>query len=311
MTAHEDFLLGLAAMQKAVDELAVRAPNDVGKFLRRGLTVSGFNLLEAFIIGRIEELAAYANKGSTQFLDLPIKLQRRAITQTVSVAKARMSFGNPQSADLRDLSRSLGRSLQAVDHALHISPFTWLWTGSNMSADDYMTTLRLFHVSPLAQHIRDLLRRLNLLPSLPSGATYDPKEDLHELAQERHRCAHDASSNVTSLWLRAAPERLLRHAICFEAFASIAIHQIHVADADFLSDEKWIESSKISIRFIRQRKKDVAEYREGKDIAKRVRKDGDISALMAAACAEKVPFELIVQQDETLRVVDWAIPTVV
>ncbi len=57
--ARDRFLEGLAAFRLAVDEESVRRADPQGDFLRRGVTVAGFNLLETFIENRLEECAEY------------------------------------------------------------------------------------------------------------------------------------------------------------------------------------------------------------------------------------------------------------
>jgi len=310
MTAHSNLLAGIAALRTALDVPAVFASNDVGNFLRRGLTVSAFNLLETFVADRTVELIQYANRGTSQFLDLPDKLQKRALTHPLQVARTRMGFGDYDLPELRKVSLELGSSLATVGHGLNLSPWTWLWAGSNMSAEDYMTALRLFHVNPPGDNAKRLAERINVLPKQTSNPSFTLKEDLNELVQMRHQCAHVATSSVTSLWLRAVPSRVLRYAATYEILASFGAFHIHIGEPDYLADEKWLVDSRIAVRFIRQRKADVAEYAEGKTRAARVQKDNDAEALYASACSKKVPLEVVVRQDETLAVLDWAIPTV-
>src|SRR3712207_3767774 len=95
------FMQALTAFSAVADTAAVRAADDAGDLLRRGLTVSGFNLLETFIAGRLGEIAAYLNGGTVQFVDLPDSLQRRAIRNTLEIATSRARRIGSTLADLR------------------------------------------------------------------------------------------------------------------------------------------------------------------------------------------------------------------
>ncbi len=107
----------LEAFKATCDEPAVRLADPVGEFLRRGMTVAAYNLLETFIDDRLGELASYVNTGHVQFVDLPERLQKRAIRNTLAVANARFGRGSIELMDLRTTAASLGRSLGAVSRS--------------------------------------------------------------------------------------------------------------------------------------------------------------------------------------------------
>src|SRR4051812_32601475 len=76
--ARESFLDGLDALRQSIDTPLVTGADTVGSFLRRGLTVVSYNLLEAFMTERLEETAAYINGGLSHFADLPDRIKKAA-----------------------------------------------------------------------------------------------------------------------------------------------------------------------------------------------------------------------------------------
>ncbi len=73
-------------MRQSLNSPLVRAGDAVGSFLRRGLTIVSYNLLEAFVAERVEEVAKHINSGISHFGDLPDPLQKAATVDVVRVA---------------------------------------------------------------------------------------------------------------------------------------------------------------------------------------------------------------------------------
>ena len=306
--ARAAFLGGFRAFQTALDEPSVRAANDTGQFLRRGLTVAAYNLLETFVIDRTSEIAAHINAGETQFLDLPERLQRRAITNTIAVANSQLRFDRRELSELRTYSLTLGGSLSTVGHALDLSPLTWLWPGSNMAAWDLRDALRFLHVDQPWQNLRRIAGRMSFVIDDFNGDALNFEAELAALAQERHRCAHVASYGVTTVWLRAVPEQILRYAVGFDALGSASAELLRRGDPHMLANRRWMHDGRVQLRFVRERGVDYAEYVEGR--ARAHRTGPDRSALLAAAAGRCGQGEILVEQARTKDVVSWSIPSI-
>lgn len=299
--ARTAFLRAAAAFTAVADTPAVRAPDDAGDLLRRGLTVSGFNLLEAFIAARLGEIATYLNGGSVQFVDLPEALQSRAIRNTLEIATSRARRMGRTMTELRPLARDVGGSLAAVDRALQLSTFTWLWQGSNMAVNDYAAILRSFHVDKPWQEGNTLAARLGFQsPDLESSLT--------DLTRERHKCAHEALYGVTAIWLRSVPVRLVALAISFDALVSVAATRLRAGEAGFFADDKAMTASGVVFRYLRERPTGAADMPEGARRAYRV--SGDANALYAAAASRCRIHDVLVRQAVAGNVVDWLVPAV-
>lgn len=270
--------------------------------------VSAYNLLETFVAERLGELAAHINGGTTQFLDLPERLQRRSITNTISVANAQQRWGNLEIVELRAQSAAIGSSLSAVGNTLELSPLTWLWPGSNMGAADFATALSFLHVKKPWDDVRRLAGRMGFPVVDPAGNPLDYSTDLTALAKERHRCAHVAGYGITTVWLRSVPDRVMRYAVTFDGLASASANRMRKGDPPILNDEKWMTDAKIALRFVRQRARDFAEFVEGG--TKAFRRGTDFDSVWVAAQGRCGAMEVLARQTAGGGVVDWCIPSV-
>lgn len=273
------------------------------------MTVAAYNLLETFVDDRLGELAGHVNTGHVQFLDLPDRLQKRAIRNTLAVADARFGRGSIELADLRTTAESLGRSLGAVSRTLELSGMTWAWKGSNMASGDLSVALNLFHVQKPWESMLKIANRLNFATTdAITGNPVNLSADLDGLAAERHKCAHVASHGVTTIWLRALPVRILRVAASFDVLASCAASKLRAGDIDFFGDANWLTTRRIKIRSVRERSRDFAEYVEGRTAAHRVGPDGD--TLFAAACGRAQDLEACARFDSAGQLITWTVPRV-
>lgn len=306
--ARGQYLEGVRALKSAIEADVVRDATSTGAFLRRGITVAAFNLLETFVADRIRELAAHANAGQTQFLDLPEPLQRRAVRQTVDVAQAHLRRTNLPLQELREFSARIGQSLSAVTARLSLSPFVWMWPGSNIGAQEYFDALKYLHVARPREAVLDLSGRLGFNTLSPTGDRISVDSELRDLVAERNRCAHVASHQVTTLSIRSLPSRIDRFAVTFDILASLSAHRIFLGDTAFLGDPEWMSASRVGLRFVRARKRDFAEFLDGSQRARRV--DRDAKTLVRKSRAAASPLDAVVVQDIAGAVTEWSIPHV-
>jgi hypothetical protein len=263
--------------------------------------VGGFNLFETFVAQRLDECANYLNAGHVQFLDLPEKLQRNSILNTVRVANFRLRRPDEDLDALRAFSREVGSSLAAVDRSLQLSAMAWLWDGSNMAANNYAGILRQFHIF-------EPWRTGSLLADRLGFGQADLEDALTDLVRERHNCAHEALYGVTALWLRSIPNRILLLASVFDILISLACVQLRSGDTAFLENEGWLTNARVGLRFVRERAKGAAEIVEGRSRASRVLTDAD--QLFRDAVARCSSGEALVRQDHRGQVLTWTVPSI-
>jgi hypothetical protein len=294
---------GIEGLRAASLEPAVRAPDPAGEILRRGLTVSSFNLLETFVEGRLGELTTFINQGQIHFADLPERLQKIATRRTLEVANARIR--RMPETDIRGFVTEVGESLAAVNGPINLSVLAWLWQGSNMGAADFADVLRGFHVKQPWDAVSALSMRLNL-PAF-GGLGVNSASQLKDFGKERNLAAHDASHQVSNLWIPLAIQFVTKFSVTFDAFSSVAAHALRNGNAAYLTNEDWT-SSQIGLRRVRERARDWAEYSESGSSAFRAGVDQHTITIGAASrCRNN---DLLVVTNSSDEVVDWSIPSV-
>ncbi len=300
--SRRQFLAGLEALRLSLDSQLVSGSDAVGSFLRRGLTIVSYNLLESFISTRLDEIANYINSGLTHFIDLPDKLQRAATVDVMRFANSRMQRSRWDPASALPFMTSIGESLAASSGPLKLSPLTWQWSGSNMIADDLHRAMRLFHVASPWQTIEMFSNRTG--HSMP-----DPKTTVESLLRERNLCAHESSYQVSNLWIRAVPYQLQVIGMGVDIAISVSAQEMHLANSDFFQDINWMSSNRIQFRYVQQRSRTWAEMMEGKTRAFRVGNDKD-SILREAINRARGKHQIVVVQNEVLQPIDWIYPEV-
>jgi len=300
--ARESFLVGLEALRQSIDTELVKGSDTIGSFLRRGLTIISYNLLEAFVAERLVEIATHVNAGFGHFSDLPDRMKRAATQELLKVANSQLQWSGDDLSSIVDFATSVGESLAASSGALRLSPLMWQWTGSNMSSEDFHRALRLFHVKDPWDTIKQLAARIGA--SLP-----DPKSTLVGLARERNKCAHQSSYSVSNLFIRAVPNQVLLLGLGADMSISVSANRIHQADPAFYGDEKWFHPGRVRFRFVSERKGKWAEIVEGRARAIRVSADRD-AAVKDAIDAARGKSEIVVIQNTARQTLDWTHPEV-
>lgn len=298
--ARKAFIEGLAALETSINSPMVTGPDKVGSFLRRGLQVVAYGLLETFIMDRLNELSAHINGGISHVSDLPEKLQRAAFQDVLRIAADKMQWIGTDLPEVIAFSSALGSSLSASSGSIQLSPLTWQWRGSNMNAEDLARALKLFHVKSPWPTVSEICQRLGFPIS-------DARVAAVNMLRERNSSAHDSTHQVSNLIARTAPTQLLGIGCTSDILMSIAAHCIHSGDQTFLQNSEWLTANQVKIRFVQRRSRDWAEILEGKNRAIRVNADQEL-AFKAACSAAMGRSEVVVLRDMAHKVIDWNFP---
>jgi len=304
--ARSNFVAGIQAFDVALANRFVIAGTPEAEFVRRGLNVAVYNLLETFVSERASELAAYINSGHLGFNDLPEAMQRRSVKNVLSVAAAKVR--HVDAVDLMTFIEPVGQSLAAVRGPVKLSGLIWAWTGSNMQGDDYFGALRSLHVKEPGTAVREISGFLKFGTQDISGNDLNVKLELESFAASRHQAAHDSRYSATVLWLTNASMTARKLAIGFDALASASAFLLRAGDQAFLQDPLFMSAQKVPVRRVEKRQRDFAAYRPGAVNAYKV--DTNEAVLFKAAIAQSASNELVVLFGRNGTVVDWSFPAV-
>lgn len=269
--ARAEFLRGIGSLKEASDADLVRRKGDTGSFLRRGLTVAAFNLLEVFIAARGAELLTYADMGATQFSDLPEKFQRESIRKTLKIGAERLKYVD--AGDICDYGLEIGKSLASAENSLGVHSFSFRWSGSNISTQSLGEILRMWQVQDPWRQMGEFLSRCGLQEN--TGIEGAISDNFEVLIHERHSSAHDSTHNVTTIWVRALYKQLMKYAIAFDGLASSGAIRLRSGEWDKPRGSNESLARSISVLFLQERAHGVALMKEGHGRAIRVGKDAD------------------------------------
>lgn len=292
---------GVEGLRAASLAAVVRASDPAGEILRRGVAISAYNLLETFIEGRLDELTAHINLTHLHFGDLSDRLQHLATQNLLTVASARARRMPKQ--DVRAFAQGLGQSLAAVQGGINLSSLTWLWAGSNMGVEDYVTILKALHVKDTMKAVDALAQRVGF------AAATDPKSELIEFGQQRHRAAHNSAHQITNLWIPIAIDQLVKFSITFDAFASVGAAALRRGDSAFRANENWTAENLGVRRIVERANGQWAEHTETNS-TRAVKVDRDLHGLTIGAAGRCSDRDILVISDQAGQIIDWSIPAV-
>lgn len=302
--ARTRFLSALRALEQACDAPNVRGVDEVGSFLRKGLTVAAFNTLEGFLTDRWQELATYVNSGHTGFLDLPDDMQQSALERTINVARAELRRNQSTPAERIGFLARVGDSLAAVNSGLNLSPLVLGWEGSNLTSEDVVKILRLFHVDSPWVTMLELTSKFGF-PAQSGAGALNLSDEFKNLSRLRNQAAHSMQFSITSIQLRTLPPMISRLGFGIDSLMSVASARLHAGDHGFLCDSKSVTTVSVAYSRVVERVRDFAVYRSANSRAKKTGKDGDKLFQSVSASADRG--HLVVKQNVSGGLVDWSV----
>lgn len=303
--ARRGFIEALDALEGACDVPNVLAQDAIGRFLRKGLTVAAYNTLEGFLSERWSELANYANSGHTQFRDLPDQMKQKTVHRTINGAREELRRSSMTLSEEITFASGVGSSLSAVTGGLQFSPLVGKWQGSNITSEEIIQMLRMWHVASPWKTILDVTAAFGYSSRSGTGAMLDLDSEFRTLTRTRNEAAHAMGFSITSLQLRTIPAFIARVGFGIDVLMSAAISRLHGGDRSYLEDDKSVSLGSLECFKVVRRKKDYALYRLPSARAQRVASDGDL--LFNSACAGVSPGQVVVRLNEVDKVLDWSI----
>lgn len=225
--ARATFLERMAgAYEAAQDPLLLDPPSapavvqQAARLLRNGLSVVTFAAFESFVVDRLQEVAAWLSTQNVPYSMFPKGLQDAPTTRAPMVLNARLRR-DPTDPTLpiafQELAESWSKRMGGGGWRLpHIS---LLWEGSNLSATTALEIASCFGVAEKWGDLTGVSKGADF-KSLPSKSLFE------ELAERRHKSAHDASFDADILVLRSSPTSLTSFAFAFDSAVSSAARLI-------------------------------------------------------------------------------------
>lgn len=251
-TARQNYIQRIAALKYAMeDEIVQDQPptnvrhNERARFLRNGLAIISFNILEDFIKNRIAEILQQVSTSSVAFSRLPARLQEATLLDPLTgidkVAKLMKRSGLDWKTFVQDQSRILMSST--------ISPYSLTgygmgYQGSNLGEKEVAEFMGNFQVKGGWDSIERVTAAI--------GCTVvTAKQVFVNAANRRHTAAHDPNSHIPYTDI----ENFLTHgkaiAFAFDMLISKAAHNLRKSYAPYLAGVQILPAD-LQFRFVRK-----------------------------------------------------------
>ncbi|MBO9564432.1 MAG: hypothetical protein J7621_16730 [Niastella sp.] len=251
-TARSFYIQRLGILKHTLAESIVqdRPPTDVqhnerARFLRNGLAIISFNILEDFFKSRIAEVLQHIVTSPVGFNRLPAKLQEAALLHSLvgidKVAKRMKSSG----ADWRTFVQTQTQLLSSSTGIPYgLSGYGMGFQKSNLDANDVPEFMGNFHIDggwASIEHVTTLV-----------GCTVvAARQVFFNAANRRHAAAHDPNSHIPFTDVEDFITHAKAIALAFDLLISQAAHNLKNSFAPYIAGTK-ITPGDLRLRFIRK-----------------------------------------------------------
>lgn len=248
--------------------------------------------------GRMGEALISISQSSVQFGNLPDKLQRATTIDVISAIQFQLKFQDAVNriAYAQDYSLRIGTT---VNPPLDLPVIAFFHSSSNISHEQFSDGLKAFSVeNPWAQ-MGGLFSRWGV--SAVSGETL-----FKDLANQRHKAAHDPSASVSEVDLLQSLRDATSLAAGFDVLLSHSLRKILQLTAQ-PTTTLLTDHNVIAARFIRYSNPRFGEIREGGQRFFRTASDAGslLSGARSRAATEKGAMLVF---DAAGNLVSWELP---
>lgn len=308
--ARNEFLAAILSAQRLLEgEHLLDAPvgaqgkdliDAKGRFARTGVAISLFSALEEFLWVRVEEISTIVNSRSLPRSLRPTKLESLARDHAPSVLTKSYSPSRRRNTVV-DGYQQLAYAWLDSSATLTVPWAALAWTGSNLGAED---VLRPLEGLGLAGRWSDITRPVSYL--LGSSPVKGTREEFNELAEMRHKSAHDATYDPPIVLMRNAPLIVKSIAFGFDVQITYAARQlIHQSGSfkDFPAESLIrFEGSKQSVRQC------PGSYKESERATKRIKMDDLAASAIRLSNSGRWVVQVTRSASVPLRIENWWTP---
>jgi hypothetical protein len=305
--ARQDFYASLSAFSYALDSSDVisKGPDEImhnerARFLRNGLAISGFAMVEEFVKARTGEVLDRVGSGMTSFGDLPDGLK---IASTAGVIKAMQFQANfiekiNLLAHYQNHAKSVASTLK---QPYVISNIAFCHNYINLSSSEVDNILTAFRVDNPWGAIGGIISKLGV-------GVLAPKQAFDNAAGRRHLAAHVINANTEYSALVSYKKESISFCLSYDLLISKALKLLSIKDQDYLKKDK-ITSQRIGVIYLKQ---DGGKWKEIKEKAIKAIKSGSDYEIIKADCLLRGKKEglAVVHTAESGVPIEWFTPDI-
>ena len=225
--------------------LANVAHNKTATFLRKGLGIVTFNILEDYIKERTLEMFSSVSSSMISFSFLPDDLQEAATLGALralvgKVRNEKKSRGNWLGLIQNETAKINSTSLV---NNFTISQFSLMSENSNINADEISKVLKCLNINGGWDTLQRISREIyGGVPSL--------NQSYENISMRRHSAAHEAGFDYEYGWLQAALTEIIAVAASFDIALSAKCRIINLSPTVQVAKDDL--ANKIKYRFLHQ-----------------------------------------------------------
>lgn len=277
--------------------------NDKVRMLRNGMSIIGFTILEDFI--KIKTGEILKNIGSPTslctFNNLPPKIKETVTINALKGISSRADMLRRNSGDYILFVQEETNFIASTKNTnFEFSAYSIGWDKSNLNDDDIKQILSIFNVDGGWEAIKQLSILFNC-------SLIDPKNSFKNFATNRHKSAHNTTTDSAMVDLMNFENQSKIIALCFDCLLSKSLSYIISNDAQFLNLTLKTKPSEIKFRIIKFKDGKWKEYKQ-ENLLKAYRVNINYLVLLNdAKLRSQANKEVLLVKNENDTIKDWFI----
>ncbi|KAA2240318.1 hypothetical protein F0L74_29600 [Chitinophaga agrisoli] len=220
--------------------------NERARFLRNGLAIISFNILEDFFKQRIGEVLQHVATSPVQFQRLPVKIQEATLLSSLAGIQKIADRMRKNGEDWRTFIQTEANKLSSSAAMPYLlSSYGMGYKNSNLSEEEIASFLGAFQVEGAWQGIEQVT-------NLIGCSVISAKTQFVNAANRRHAAAHDPNVQTPLTDIKDFANCVKSIALGFDFLISQAAHYLKNNHLPYINATAKIRPTDLHIRFIRK-----------------------------------------------------------
>lgn len=314
-TAKEDFITRLNTFKSLIypdtindinlnsKSLTEVLHNDKVRMLRNGMAIIGFTILEDFIKRRTGEILKGIGSPTSlcNFVNLPEKLKEAITFSALKGITARADMLRRNSEDHIQFVQEETTFISSTrNSSFELSSYSIGWEKSNIADSDIKDILSIFNIDGGWNSIQ-------FLSTIYSTSIIQPSMLFENFASNRHRAAHNTTTDSSMTELINFENQSKIIALCFDSLVSKSLSYIIANNTDFLNGTIKTRPNDIKYRTIKNISGNWKEFTQSNS-TRAYRTNSDYNTLLAQAKVRaQGNKEILIVKNEDNSIKDWFI----
>lgn len=269
--------------------------NERARFLRNGLAIIAFNILEDYIKYRVDEFFSILSSTTVPFNHLPEKVQDIALLHSLKGIHTLALRKKKATEDYKGfIQTEVNKSASTLGSPYSMSSFGFGWDKSNLDYDDIADILKSFQVEGNSAAIGQLT-------SLIGCPILVPKDFFNNAASRRHTAAHNPNATSSLIDLQDYIVSVKAFALSIDLLICTAIKKIENGTMTIATKIRYND---VKIRYVHKIGSDFSERSQNNSSVLKVH-SSESDAITSIQGRRNYQGEMIVILDVPSKVYNW------